>query len=158
MRFNPYHDPSNGQFISGGGGGRYYKPQGLSSGKNRFRFYSNGGGSGVDKSVESDIISNRDCFIHPDKVNKYFLKPGAKHSNEFFDVGYTVNDGDKLTKDLTEIFDYSKAVEKSVTNSGAEKFSIFAELGVSKKKRFRTVWQKDTPKSKPRIITAHRED
>ena len=135
FRHNPYHDPATGRFTSGGGGG-----------------------SGVDKSVESDIISNRDCFIHPDKVNKYFLKPGAKHSNEFFDVGYTVNDGDKLTKDLTEIFDYSKAVEKSVTNSGAEKFSIFAELGVSKKKRFRTVWQKDTPKSKPRIITAHRED
>ena len=39
-----------------------------------------------------------------------------------------------------------------------ERFSIFTELGVDKKKRFRTVWQKDTSESVPRIITVHRED
>lgn len=119
--------------------------------------------SELDKSAESGIIKSNiirgnNCTIHPDKVNKFFLKPNAKHSKEFFDVGYTVNDANKLTDDLKEIFDYSKAVDKSISNDGVEKFSIFAELGVTKKKRFRTVWQKDTPNSTPRIITAHRED
>lgn len=119
--------------------------------------------SELDKSAESGIIKSNiirgnNCTIHPDKVNKFFLKPNAKHSKEFFDVGYTVNDVNKLTDDLKEIFDYSKAVDKSISNDGVEKFSIFAELGVTKKKRFRTVWQKDTPNSTPRIITAHRED
>lgn len=32
------------------------------------------------------------------------------------------------------------------------------ELGVTKTRRFRTCWQKDTPDSKPRIITAFRNN
>lgn len=112
----------------------------------------------VDKSVESDIIRNKECEIAPDKINKFFLKPNAKHSREFFDVGYKPTDFELLDNDLKECFDYSKAVDKVVLDNGAERFSIFTELGVNEKKRFRTVWQKDTPESTPRIITAHRED
>lgn len=42
----------------------------------------------VEKSVKSDIIKiEKQCFIHQDKINKFFLKPGAKHAQEFFDVG-----------------------------------------------------------------------
>lgn len=115
-------------------------------------------GSGVDKSVESDIIRNKECEIAPDKINKFFLKPNAKHSREFFDVGYKPTDFELLDNDLKECFDYSKAVDKVVNDDGVERFSIFTELGVNEKKRFRTVWQKDTPESTPRIITAHRED
>ncbi len=115
-------------------------------------------GSGVDKNVKSDIIKNNKCEITPDKINKFFLKPNAKHSEEFFSVGYKTTDFELLDKDLKACFDYSKAVDKVVSDSGVERFSIFAELGVNEKKRFRTVWQKDTPESIPRIITAHRED
>ena len=115
-------------------------------------------GGGVDKSVESDIIRNKECEIAPDKINKFFLKPNAKHSREFFDVGYKPTDFELLDNDLKECFDYSKAVDKVVNDDGVERFSIFTELGVNEKKRFRTVWQKDTPESTPRIITAHRED
>lgn len=112
----------------------------------------------VDKSGKSDIIKSRECEIAPDKINKFFLKPNAKHSREFFDVGYKSTDFELLNKDLKACFDYSKAVDKVVLDNGAERFSIFTELGVNEKKRFRTVWQKDTPESTPRIITAHRED
>ena len=115
-------------------------------------------GGGVDKSGKSDIIKSRECEIAPDKINKFFLKPNAKHSREFFDVGYKSTDFELLNKDLKACFDYSKAVDKVVLDNGAERFSIFTELGVNEKKRFRTVWQKDTPESTPRIITAHRED
>ena len=113
---------------------------------------------GLTNSGDGGRINNRKCEIHLNKVQNFFLKPDAKHSKEFFDVGYTQNDIDKLTRDLEACFDYSKAVDKSVSETGVEKFSIFTELGVTKKKRFRTVWQKDTADSVPRIITAHRED
>lgn len=116
----------------------------------RFRGLTNSGNGGK--------INNRKCEIHLNKVQNFFLKPDAKHSKEFFDVGYTPDDVDRLTSDLEACFDYSKAVDKSVSETGVEKFSIFTELGVTKKKRFRTVWQKDTADSVPRIITAHRED
>lgn len=108
--------------------------------------------------AESGIINNSKCDIAPDKINKFFLKPGAKHSQDFFDVGYTQDDFERLDKNLKDCFDYKKAVDKTVSDNGVEKFSIFTELGVDKKKRFRTVWQKDTSDSTPRIITAHRED
>ena len=112
----------------------------------------------VDNQENGGIIRNKECEIAPDKIDKFFLKPNAKHSKEFFDVGYKPTDFELLDKDLKASFDYSKAVDKVILDNGVEKFSIFTELGVDKKKRFRTVWQKDTPESIPRIITAHRED
>lgn len=112
----------------------------------------------VDKLLKSGIINNNKCDVAPDKINKFFLKPGAKHSQEFFDVGYTQDDFERLDKDLKDCFDYAKAVDKTISDNGAERFSIFTELGIDEKKRFRTVWQRDTPDSTPRIITAHRED
>ncbi len=131
LRYNHNHDPHTGRFTSG---------------------------SGVDNSGESGIIENKECEIAPDKINKFFLKPNAKHAKEFFDVGYKPTDFELLDKDLKASFDYSKAVDKVVLDNGVERFSIFTELGVDKKKRFRTVWQKDTSESIPRIITVHRED
>ena len=111
-----------------------------------------------DKLGDSGIIENNECEIAPDKINKFFLKPNAKHAKEFFDVGYKPTDFELLDKDLKASFDYSKAVDKVVLDNGVERFSIFTELGVDKKKRFRTVWQKDTSESIPHIITVHRED
>lgn len=100
---------------------------------------------------------SRECFIPDSKVKLYLLKEGTKHYKEFADVGYTSSDGDKLKSDIAADFDYSKAVEKK-TRSGIESFIIYMELGVDKKKRFRTVWFKDTPISIPRFITAYRKD
>ena len=144
-------DESTGQM-------RGSKPRGGSSSSSSSSKSEEKGEKSVDKSAESDIIEDKECFIHPDKVDKFFLKPGAKHSKEFFDVGYTEKDGKRLTEDLKNCFDYSKAVDKKPLANGGERFSIFTDLGVSDVRRFRTVWQKDEPNSQPRIITAHRED
>ena len=113
----------------------------------------------VDKSQKSGIIKVNDNFeIHPDKINKFLLKPGAKHSKEFFDVGYSEYDYEKLFDDISSEFDLSKAVDIKLNADGTEDFSIFADLGIKNKKQFRLVWRKDTPNSKPRLITGHRED
>lgn len=125
-----------GSYPEGGGGGNL----GL----------TNGAGGGI---MEKD----RECTIPDNKVNNYLLDEKGKHSQEFFDVGYTPSDGEKLKKDIAGNFSYSKAVEKKI-NGGSESFCIYMELGVTKMKRFRTVWQKDEPDSTPRLITAYRKD
>ena len=113
---------------------------------------ANSGNGGIIESGKT-----KKCYIHPDKVNKFLLLPGAKHSKDFFDVGYTPDDHDLLVSDITKEYNYGKAVEKR-QKGNAEQFSIFMYLGKTVKKRFRVVWQKDTPDSIPRMITAHRED
>ena len=91
------------------------------------------------------------------KIKDFLLKPGALHAQEFFDVGYTVDDVERLNRDIDRHFDIGFAFDKVSFSDGREKFSIFMNLGVTKQRRFRTVWQKDTPETKPRFITAHRE-
>lgn len=117
-----------------------------------------GGNSGLTNGNESGTIDkDKECVIPDDKVNKYLLKEGTKHAEEFFDVGYTPSDGEKLKKDISGNFMYSKAVEKK-TIDGSERFNVYMDLGVTKMKRFRTVWQKDGPESAPGLITAYRKD
>ena len=117
------------------------------------------GAAGVDKFGGSGIIKvDEKIDIHPDKINKFLLKPGAKHSKEFFDVGYSEDDYEHLFNDILSSYDESKAVDIRKKDNGIEDFSIFMDLGTDVKKRFRTVWRKDTPDSKPRLITSHRED
>lgn len=113
----------------------------------------------IDNSSRSGIIKASERIeIHPDKINKFLLKPGAKHSKEFFDVGYNENDYERLFNDITSEFDNSKVLDIKKNEDGTEDFSTFMYLGVNNKKRFRIVWRKDTPESKPRLITGHRED
>lgn len=100
---------------------------------------------------------DRECFIHEAKVKRYLLKEGTKHFAEFSNVGYTFSDGERLTADIADNFSYSKAVEKK-TVDGSERFVVYMELGVTKTRRFRTVWQKDTPDGIPRFLTAYRKD
>lgn len=98
--------------------------------------------------------------IHPDKINKFLLRPGAKHSQEFFDVGYKQDDYERLFDDIAKGYDKKKAVDfRADDKSSKDSFSIFMNLGVTGQKRFRTVWEQSREKgSKPRLITAHRED
>lgn len=113
----------------------------------------------IDNSSKSGIIKASERIeIHHDKINKFLLKPGAKHSKEFFDVGYNENDYERLFNDITSEFDNSKVLDIKKNEDGTEDFSTFMYLGVNNKKRFRIVWRKDTPESKPRLITGHRED
>lgn len=110
-------------------------------------------------SQSGGIIKTDQRFeIPPPKIKQFLLKPGAKHAQEFFDVGYTPDDYELLFDDIASCYDESKAVDVRKKENGVEDFSIFMDLGVQKKKRFRTVWRRDIPDSKPRLITGHRED
>ena len=111
------------------------------------------------EDVKSDIIRNEKGFsIAYEKIEKFCLLPGAKHSEEFFSVGYRPSDVHKLINDILSDTDSDKITDIMKFPNNVEKFSLFMYLGVTKKKRFRTVWQKDTPESYPRLITAYRED
>ena len=117
------------------------------------------GGSNVtnENDEEVKVIPSDKYYMPVAKIKDFLLKPGAKHSKEFFDVGYTENDVEKLNKDIEAQFDETKAVEFRYSGDFIE-FNIYMQLGVNKKKRFRTVWRKDTPDKKPRFITAYRKD
>lgn len=92
------------------------------------------------------------------KIDSFFLKPGAKHAQEFFDAGYSEKDSKRLRRDILYQYNEEKAVDRKKLPDGAERFSIFMELGTGeKKKTFRIVWQKDSADAKPRLITGHRE-
>ena len=109
------------------------------------------------KSDKIELDNDRYVIAEP-KISKFLLKPGAKHSTEFFNVGYTEQDSLALNADIYRQFDEAEKVDVRVSKDGTENFSIFMELGTTKKKRFRTVWQRDPGSDKPRLITAHRED
>lgn len=110
----------------------------------------------IEKIEESGKIES-DFVIADRKITQFCLKPGAKHAKEFFDVGYETTDDSLLIADILAQINNERA-DIHIDDNNVEKFSIFMELGKTKKKQFRTVWQKDTPESKPRLITAHRED
>ena len=115
-----------------------------------------GSNGNSDKETKTD-----DRFdIHPDKINNFLLKHGAKHSKDFFDVGYKEDDYDRLFDDIAKGYDKKKAVDpRPDKKHNKDSFSIFMELGVIRQERFRTVWEQSRDKgSKPRLITAHRED
>lgn len=114
------------------------------------------GKSGIMKVNES-YQSDKGFTIHQDKIDKFMLKPGAKHYHEFYDVGYRSGEAQLLAMQIEEGYAESKTVDRAKNPDGIEKFSIFMTLGFDGGKRFRTVWQKDTPDSIPRLITAHRE-
>ena len=109
------------------------------------------------KSDKIELKNDRYVIAEP-KISRFLLKPGAKHSAEFFNVGYTEQDSLALNADIYRQFDEAAKVDIRVSEDGTESFSIFMELGTTKKKRFRTVWQRDPGSDKPRFITAHRED
>ena len=103
-------------------------------------------------------LDNDRYTIAEPKISKFLLKPGAKHSAEFFNAGYTEQDGALLNADIYQQFDDSLKTDIRIAEDGTESFSIFMELGTTDKKTFRTVWQRDPGSEKPRLITAHRED
>ncbi len=103
-------------------------------------------------------LSNDRYVIAEPKISKFLLKPGAKHSAEFFSVGYSEQDGMRLNADIYQQFDEILKTDVRVSENGTEDFSIFMNLGITEKKTFRTVWRRDPKSEKPRLITAHRED
>lgn len=112
----------------------------------------------IDFSGESGIINpgyhSNGCFIEDKKVTGFYLKKGAKHSHEFFDVGYTEKDGLKLQKDIASQFDTTKAYDKREHPNHTKTMCINMQLGVNAKKPFKTVWEKKASETEWRSITA----
>lgn len=106
---------------------------------------------------QMQTVKEAPCMTTPKKFTEYFLKPGAKHAEQFFDVGYSTDDPLRLRYDMARQFDMSKAVEVKDLGGGARRFNIYMELGVTKKRLFVTGWVQDTPDSKPRIVTSFRK-
>lgn len=88
------------------------------------------------------VEENRKKVVIPTpKIDSFFLKPGAKHAQEFFDAGYTGRSGKRLRSDILTQYGENKAVDRKRLTDGAGRFSIFMELGTGqKRKTFRTVW------------------
>ncbi|MCM1227551.1 MAG: phage head morphogenesis protein [Clostridium sp.] len=109
------------------------------------------------KKRQTVFVENAACVTTPKKYTGYFLKPGAKHADQFFDVGYTQDNPLKLRYDMARQFDMSKAVDVKELDGGARKFNIYMELGITKKRNFCTGWIQDTPDSLPRVVTGFRK-
>ena len=103
-----------------------------------------------------DIIETEKTVIQIRKLNEYLLKPGAKHSKEFFDVGYTEQDIEKLAADIFEQYDEEKRTDFRSKDDGAESFVVYMQLGKEDRKSFITVWLKEPGNAKPRLTTAYR--
>lgn len=103
-----------------------------------------------------DIIETEKAVIQIRKLNEYLLTPGAKHSKEFFDVGYTEQDIEKLATDIFEQYDEEKRTDFRAKDDGAESFVVYMQLGKEDRKSFITVWLKEPGNAKPRLTTAYR--
>lgn len=107
---------------------------------------------------QTEFVKNAPCVTTPKKYTGYFLKPGAKHADQFFAVGYTQDNPLQLRYDMARQFDMDKAFDIKVLNGGAKKFNIYMELGITKKRTFCTGWIQDTPDSLPRVVTGFRKN
>ncbi|MBR3623027.1 MAG: hypothetical protein IKN43_06740 [Selenomonadaceae bacterium] len=85
--------------------------------------------------IQSDEVISSEKFNMPlAKIKDFLLKPGAKHSRDFFDVGYVQNDIVKLMRDIEFLFNEDNAEDNKTFPDGMERFSIFMDLGVNVKK------------------------
>lgn len=120
-----------------------------------------GGKRGVVKSSQSDTIteasyrSSKGFVVDRRKIAEYCLKAGAKHSDQFFHLGYREEDSAQLLRDIEEGYDSTSRTLLETYSSGVSKYSIPIELGVTHKRWFRTVWMNDGPDGTDRFLTAY---
>lgn len=104
-----------------------------------------------------DTVQNAErATIADSKISNYLLDPTKKHYAEFVAVGYSQADPERLKRDLLNGLKSNKAKTFGPNASGARTFEVDVELGVTHKKKFRTIWQIDSDATAPRLITAHR--
>lgn len=110
-----------------------------------------------DVTIDGDYYRSEKGFsVHQNKLNGFCLKPGAKHSEEFFKIGYTEGDAERLFCDLEKGYDSSKKTINDVLSNGKTKFSIPMKLGVTSTRLFRTVWMEgDGPNNTDRLVTVY---
>ena len=105
---------------------------------------------------QMEFVNQAACETTKKKFKEYFLKPGAKHAQDFFDVGYAQSDWIQLRFDIAEQFDMNKAENLVKDKDGIVTFNIYMQLGVTKRRTFLTGWQIDETGKTRRIITGFR--
>ncbi len=105
---------------------------------------------------QMEFVNQAACETTKKKFKEYFLKPGAKHAQDFFDVGYAQPDWIQLRFDIAEQFDMNKAENLVKDKEGIVTFNIYMQLGVTKRRTFLTGWQIDETGKARRIITGFR--
>ncbi|MGI6206232.1 MAG: DUF6883 domain-containing protein [Anaerovoracaceae bacterium] len=107
---------------------------------------------------KSELLPNAEKAVIPNsKIPDFLLKEGAKHSKEFYDVGYTENDSELLYNDIIKGINRARAQKKSGKYYGnRDRYSVIILLGKTKKKKFVTIWQMID--DIPTFVTAHRID
>ncbi len=101
--------------------------------------------------------SDKGFRVSTAKLEKYCLQKGRKHAQEFFDVGYTQADSEKLFRDIEAGFDLSKKQGERLSPRHDIQFGIPMQLGVSEKQLFTTAWQIDKGSEEPKLISAYRD-
>lgn len=115
----------------------------------------------VAKSAEDVTIngefyrSGKGFSIHQDKLAKFCLLPGGKHSEQFFKLGYTADDSERLFRDIEAGYDSSRKFDRIDLADGHVKTSIPMKLGITTQQLFRTVWKDDGPDGEDRFLTAY---
>ena len=112
----------------------------------------------VSRDEMLQAVQDTPCELTEQKFSGFFLKPGAKHADDFFSVGYTPGDVLRLQYDIARQFNMDKAVEFGKSKDGKERFNTYMMLGIGQQRRFCIGWLIDSPDSIPRIITGFRKD
>ncbi len=99
--------------------------------------------------------SPKGFVIHQDKLTKFCLLPGGKHATQFFKIGYSEDDPDRLFCDIENGYAPECKIDRRSIGDGHEKACIPMTLGVTAKRLFRTVWQDDGPDGSDRFISAY---
>lgn len=81
------------------------------------------------------ITSGKGFSIHRDKIEKYMLKRGAKHAEDFFNVGYSEKDSVRLYKDIEKQYDIKKTKGFRKNAKGEMSYAIY-EIGSHEETNF----------------------
>lgn len=111
---------------------------------------------GYNYNENDEIFYTDDFTIHYNKIYKYLLKKGTNHYQEFKSVGFKEENSYKLLDQLQEGYKNGKKVYDRKNDYTFENFRIDMQLGINKKRNFRTAWSIDRKGDKPRFVTAYR--
>lgn len=114
------------------------------------------GGRGASLGIKSQIPSPDKASIHDDKIYKYYLNEEKEHYHEFVEAGYTKENGEQLRRDMLDGLKNNPVHEYIRTDTGYQKAIVYMELGINKKKLFKTVWGKSKDERYYRNVTAYR--
>lgn len=114
------------------------------------------GGRGAASGFISSVPNADRATIADGKIMKYLLDPEKAHYPEFIAVGYSRDDPERLRQDLLAGLRKGPAKVYGADDFSVVSFVVDTMLGVTREKKFRTVWQVDEGTDYPRFVTAYR--